>query len=134
MTTFQEAREAIYNAWKTGWGSRTEWTFENENFKEPDDEFWIRFSVRNLSGNQISLGQKTQRKYRRFGIVFVQMFNPKRKGMKDIDVHAQYAISLFEGEQIDEVYFNDGSLVELPSDEKWKPANLEINFDFEEIK
>ena len=134
MTTIDEAREAVYARWIAEWGSRTIYTFENEKFTEPENEVWIRVSVRNLVGGQKTLGPKNGRKFERKAAIYVQIFAPKETGMADSGSHAQFALGIYEGESFSDLDCFDGSARELPEEEKWQPILVEIFFDYAEIK
>jgi len=134
MTSIDEAREIIYERFRTQWGSRTIFTFENERFNEPENEAWVRVSVRNAQLPKKTLGGKGHRRFRRYGTINIQIFIPSGSGMADSGVLSQAALDIFEGENFSGVDCNDGTPTELPIDGKWQPTLVEISFDYEETK
>ncbi len=135
MTTIDQARTAVYDRFVAQWANRTPFTFENEKWEEPKpDVDWVRVSVRNTGGGQETLGPKTQRKYRRRGSIFVQVFTPVAKGMKAGAGHAQAARAIFEGESFTGIDANNGVIRESGSDGKFYQTLVEVFFDYTEIK
>lgn len=133
--TIDEARQAIYDRFKSEWGTRTIYTFAGEKFTEPGpDVDWVRLSVRHRGGGQETLGPKTGRKYRRFGGIFVQVFTPVGKGEKAGSSHAHAARVIFEGESFGGVDTDNGEIKEIGDNGKHYQTNLEVHFAYEEIK
>lgn len=139
MTTFYEARETVYQAWNTGWGTRTSFHLEGHRFDEPaPNTAWARVVVRNLGGVTETLGDRTEKKHRRNGLVIISIFTPAVQGMKTGDEHAQFALDIFESRSIatpdgdDRLDFIAGTVNEVPlgDDEKSRQINVEIPFDF----
>ena len=143
MTTIDEAREAVYQAFDAGWGTRTVRQLEGSFFKEPaPDVAWVRVAVRNLAGTTDTLGDTGNKKHRRTGSVFVTVFTPADQGMKLGAQHAQFALDIFESKTIavpggsEVLDFISGDVREIPldEDEKSRMTEVEISFDFTQTK
>ena len=143
MTTINQAREACYQAFVSGWGSRTAYHLEGHPFTEPGtDVQWVRCVVRNFGGATETMGDTGNKKYRRNGSVIISVFTPADQGMKNGADHAQFALNIFEGKNIavpsstERLDFISGTVREIPldSDEKSRMTEVEIPFDFTETK
>lgn len=134
MTTLNEARQAVYDRFVTNWGTRTTFTFENEEFDEPATGDWVRVSVKQTASGQETLGPKTQRKYIRNASVMVQVFTPTNIGKTTADGHATTAAGIFEGESFSGLNCNDALIREGGQDGKWDITLVEVAFFYEETK
>lgn len=102
MPTIAEAREAVYQLFVTGWGTRTPIALDNETFDKPVDSnneptAWVRLTVRNTGSQQDTLGPIGARNFLRTGSIFVNVYTAKDKGTTEGDGHAQKARELLEG-------------------------------------
>lgn len=140
MTTIANAREAVYQAFNTGWGTRTAFHLEGNEFREPAPGVeWARVSVRNFAGTTETIGDPGEKKHRRNASVFVHIFTPADEGMKSAGEHAQFALDIFESKNIavpnssETLDFIAGDVRELPlgEDEKSRTTEVEIPFAYE---
>ncbi len=136
MTTFSEAREAIYKEFLAAWPGTTPLTFDNEKFTPPAESEWARLSVRHLTATQETLGSVGNRKFARFGLVFVQIFCPLNQGLTASDVLVIIAQSVFEGERITgtTIRFLDVNVQEQGRDNDSFSIVVEANFEYDETK
>lgn len=137
MTTLNEAREAIYGAFQTGWVSTgVAWTRDNEAFEPPQDASWARLSVRHQSGRQDTLGAAGGRKFARTGAAFVQIFTPIDDGVQRADGLSETARAIFEGERLTgtTVRFIGVSVREQGPEGAWYRVLVEAPFEYDETK
>ena len=144
MTTINEAREACYQAFDAGWGTRTLRQLEGVKFDEPSvDVEWIRVVVRNFTGTTETMGDVTQKKHRRNAAVIMSIFTPADQGMKSAAEHAQFALDIFESKNVlvpggggAKLDFIAGDVREIPLDEddKSRMTEVEVPFDFSQTK
>jgi hypothetical protein len=143
MTTIDEAREAVYQAFDAGWGSRTLRQLEGVKFDEPGvDVEWIRVVVRNLTGTTETMGDVDQKKHRRNALVLMSVFTPAEQGMKSAAEHAQFALDIFESKNVtvpggsERLDFIAGDVREIPLDEddKSRMTEVEVPFDYTQTK
>jgi hypothetical protein len=136
MTTLNEAKEALLDLFNTGWASRTVFSFDNESFTPPTNDYWARVSVRHQAARQETLGRVGNRKFLRQGAVFVQLFAPLDAGTETIDGHVEAAIEIFEGVSISgtTIRIYDAIARELGRDENWFMVVVEANFEYDETK
>lgn len=136
MATLNEAREAIYSAFITAWGSTTQVALDNEAFSPAENTAYVRLAVRHTARSQRTLGAAGNRKYGSLGTAFVQVFVPINSGVKAADDLATLARNIFEGITLAsvDVSFLDVIVRETGPDGKWYGVVVQANFDYEEIK
>ena len=137
MTTINEAREACYQAFDAGWGSRTLRQLEGLPFSEPaPDVEWIRVVVRQFTGTTETLGDPGEKKHRRNASVLMTIFTPADGGMKAGDDHAQFALNIFESQNItvpggsETLDFIAGDVSEIPLEDEEKSRQIQVEVPF----
>lgn len=143
-TTINDAREAVYQAFVAGWADRTVYRLEGaERGAEPAvDVEWVRVVVRNFTGTTETLGDVAQKKHRRNASVIMSIFTPADQGMKAGAEHAQFALDIFESQNIavpgksETLDFIAGDVREIPldDDEKSRMTEVEVPFAFTQTK
>jgi len=142
MTTLNDAREAIYQAFDAGWGSRTLRQLEGLQFTEPGpDVEWIRVVMRNFTGTTETLGDPSNKKHRRNASVIMSIFTPADGNMRPGDEHAQFALDIFESKNVatpggGRLDFIAGDIREVPldADEKSRQIEVEVPFEFTQTR
>lgn len=135
MTSQTDARERIYQAFVTGWGNRTPITLENERYSPALDTAWVRLTVRHQIGVQESLGSVGNRRFLRAGIIFLQIFTPLEAGMRAADGHVDFARGVLEGVTLTTgIRLYGASSQEIGAEDGWYQVNLEVSFEYEEVK
>lgn len=134
MTTINEAREVVYERVRSLW-TQSIFTFDGNAFVEPKSDPWIRVSVRQRGGGQITLGGVGNRRYQRDASVHGQVFVPTGVGLEENDTLARTFRDLFEGvPRIGGLEFNDGSIMEIGPKGNKQQHNVEIEFSYHERK
>jgi hypothetical protein len=98
---------------------------------------WARISVQHGSGGQATLSNESGRKrYRRTGIVFVQIFTDRGDGMVLADELATITKNAFEGVATNpgRVTFYRVRVREVGPDGQWFQTNVLADFDYDEVK
>lgn len=135
MTTTVDAREAIYQRFVDNTAlATTNYTFDSEQYTPPAGETWVRLMVRHTDSEQHSLGGTNQRKFRRFGLIFVQVFSPLDAGTRANDTVVQATRDIFEGVDASGIKYYNAIPREIGPDGAWFQTNLEITFDYDETK
>ncbi len=67
------------------------------DFTIPTNETWVRFTCQENDGQQASIGSPGSNRFRQFGIITLQIFQPKGQGSKDARVKATTALGAFKG-------------------------------------
>ncbi len=135
MTTTQAAREVIYQTFTTAWGSTSAKTFANESFDPPTNAPWVRLAVLHLTGNQETLGETGNRRFRRAGIISIQVFVPEDSGLRGIDALIATARQVFEGKTLtSDIWCTDCNVYEVGVSDGWYQINVETDFAYEEVR
>lgn len=137
MTTISEAKEAIYQAFNTGWSvTGNQFTFENEDFTPPVNAPWARLSIRHNSGTQDTLGRTGNRRFERGGAVNIQIFTPQNIGVGGVSTLATTVKNIFEGVSLSgtTVIFRDVIFREIGPSNEWYQMNVEAEFNYYETR
>lgn len=134
MTTLDEATELVYQKFEDEWGITTVFTFENEQFDEPDEDPWARVSVRQTIHGQSTLGKVGNRRYLSVASVFVQVYTRVNTGVQQGGVLAKQAADIYEGTSFSGLRFTNASTRPSGPDGKWYQHLMEAEFDYEETK
>jgi hypothetical protein len=135
MTTANEAKEAIYERFLTGFNGvpRERIAFDNEEPKTKGTS-WVRLVVRGLGRGQDTLGKKPNRSFQSKASVFVQVYVVANTGVQVSDDLAKEAADLYEGESFSGLDFNEASINEIGPDGKWYQTQVEAEFSYYETK
>jgi hypothetical protein len=135
--TPKEARNAIFARYLTEFDGQFPIALDNQPFTPPetgDGVKWARVSVKFNDGTQSSLGKSGNRKFEKYGLLFVQVFTPTGHATNDNDELAEESLDLFEGERLGDLWFNNGRIVTVGSDDEWYQQNVVLELTFEAIK
>ena len=133
MTTPLEARETIYESFRSGWLEETAYYFDNEMAKV-GNEPWVRLAIRHNQGDQETLGAQGNRKFKRGGSVIVQIFIPLDSAISKIDELSLKVRNIFEGKTLSNIRFRGVVIREIGPDTKWYQVNVEAPFYYNEVK
>lgn len=141
ISTFSDARDAIYLQFETVWNAQTPPVppilYDDLNFETPDgDVAWVFLMVRHTASSQETLGETGSRRFRRRGIVIVQVRTPTGLGLSTNDIFSKIALDAFEGIETapDEVIFRNVRLQEVGNDGAWFLSNVMADFEYDEVK
>ena len=135
MTTRNEAREAIYQAFIDDWGTTTPYWFDNEVADTEEVAEWCRLTVRHSLASQETLGINGNRKFDRAGRVIIQIFVKLGAATTRLDELSTKVIEIFEGKTIGGILFTAVTVREIGEDnQKWFNVNVEAPFNYTEIK
>lgn len=97
---------------------------------------WARAQVQHASGSQATLANhEGQSRFRRSGIVTVQIFTPFGTGLVLADQLATIVKNAFEGVQTPSgVIFRDVTPNEIGEDGPWFNVNVLAQFEYDEIR
>ncbi len=136
------ARDAIVSTFKTAWDAQTP-PVPQLLFDDVRDEIpaatspWARIQVRHNVSQQATLaGEVGNRRFRRFGIVTVQIFTPGDGGLTDSDKFTKVALDAFEGQNTggDAIEFRNARINEIGEDGPWFQANVISEFTYDTVK
>lgn len=129
-----EARAILYQEFRDNWNPSIPYTFDNESFDADGVPEWVRLTVRHTPGGQHTLGAPGHRRFRRRGLVIVQVFVPVDRGLLRCDELAKAARDIFEGKTLSGVMLHDGNYREVGPDRQWFQGNVTVDFSFDETK
>lgn len=99
---------------------------------------WARVTVQHLPGQrQATLSGELggPRRWRRTGIVTVQIFAPYGTGLSIGDKLGMVALKAFEGKSTSSgIWFRDVSFQEVGQDSIWFQSNVSATFEYDEVR
>jgi hypothetical protein len=144
--TIIEATDAILTQFKTTWDADSEsmgiavaWPDTKFAVPTSDGSSWARVTLIHNpgAGGQATLsGDTGQRRYRRFGVITVQVFTPFGGGQTDSQALARVAMSAFEGVDLapSGVIFRNARFTEVGQDGAWLQTNITSDFEYDEVR
>ena len=133
--SFKEVRNAIQKQFLIDWADQTEVALQNQDYKPDDDRnSWVRFSASPIDGTQITLGGAPNRRFRKFGVVAIQVFTSLNDATDNNDILSDNAVNIFEGKTFDNIVFRDTRIVEVGASEDWYQQNVLSDFYYDEYK
>lgn len=141
VSSITVARDAINTAFKAAWDAQTPpipaLLFDDTKQDLSGGEApYARITVRHNVFQQATLGGIGNRRFRRSGIVAVQIFTPAGEGLTDADKFAKVALDTFEGKNTggDAIEFRNARINEIGQDGPWFQTNVLAEFEYDEIK
>ena len=146
VSSFTDARDTILSTFTTAWNAITPTVppllYEDSKQEVPDTQVsWARIQVRHNVFTQETIGGRLStggggRRFRRFGLVTVQIFTKAGDGLRTSDSLAKVALDAFEGVDAgaDTIEFRNVRLNEIGRDGEWFQVNVLAEFEYDEIK
>lgn len=142
--TRTQARDEILDQFKTVWDADPESTgvlvrYPDKPSDPPSTQVpWARVTVQhNPTGGQVTLSGATgSRRFRRFGLVTIQIFTIFGEGLVKADELARVAQGAFEGVRTSPggVIFRAVNAVEIGKSKEWFQTNVLAQFEYDEVK
>ena len=129
--SYSDERQSIETYFKQKWGNTTTILFENTKQKPPKTVPFVRFTIIEGVGNQISIGP-TQL-HRNEGQVQVQVIVPKGKGNGEARELADMVVSAFRVKQLNTIQFRVPYLVNSGEFDEYFQINVICPFYRNEI-
>lgn len=131
---FKEAEAAIRAYFNTGWAAATSIAWPDQPFTPPDSETWVRFSMKNNDGFQASMGSPGANRYRRVGVVYIQIFQPAGQGSTDARAKADIAADIFIANALSGVIFKNVNARDIgPDDAGFYQWLVSAEFQYDRI-
>lgn len=92
--SFKDAETAVQAYFNTKWGNLTPIAWPDVDFTPPNGT-WVRFQMDNNIGRQASMGSPGSNKYRRQGLITIQVFAKENTGAVDCRTKADVAVDAF---------------------------------------
>lgn len=136
-----EARDAMQSMFATAWNAQTPpvpvLAYDDKPFTTPPGTHsWARVSIIHNKGIQATLGAIGSRRFRKLGIIVVQIFSPSGGGLTVNDALVKIAIDTFEGKNTkpDGVTFLNVRSQEIGTSGSWFQTNVTSQFEYDIIK
>lgn len=113
---FSEAEATIRKFFNTGWGSTTKISWPDMPFDPPDRQTWVRFNCAETLAQQASMGDIGNNRFRHYGIITIQIFQPQGKAGLDAASKADLALGIFMGKEVDGINFYNVSARQIGDD------------------
>lgn len=133
MPDYTTAWLSIADYFKTAWGGAVP-LFLDDDAATPDTNTWARLNIRHTDGEQATMGAPGSNRFRRFGIVTVQIFQKQGSyGIAGREL-AENALAIFAGIENDAITYYNGSVREIGNDGRgWYQINVITEFRYDEI-
>lgn len=104
-------------------------------FTVPEGQTWVRFNCQENDGRQVSMGSPGSNRFRQFGQVILQIFQPAGQGSKDARTKAAAALDAFKGAVTSSgVHFQNVYGRQVGNDENgFYQINVIANFYYDDI-
>lgn len=151
MPTTTEARDEILGLFKAAWDANTpainggsvvevRWQGVDAGTPPAADEPFARITIKHGPSGQTTFGAVGARRFTRFGIVTVQIFDPVSKGggLVFLDQASNIAKNAFEGVgTASGIWFRDVTIKEIDHSNKygpWQQFNVLADFQYDEVR
>lgn len=95
----ESAYAEIVAFFDNGYADASPVSYPDIEFTPPNNETYAVFNCQEVGGTQASTGAPSNNRFRHFGIVTVQIFQPSGSGSKDAREKAKAALAVFMGKK-----------------------------------
>lgn len=145
IDTTTEARDEILTLFTDAWNAGTPpiplLLYTDKHKDLPDDAPYARITINHNVFQQATVGGKISSggggmRFRRFGIVTVQVFTISGDGLTAGDPLVDLALDAFEGENTgsDRIEFRNVRANEIGQDGPWHQTNVTAEFNYDRVK
>ena len=133
---YPEADAAIKNYFATQWNNATEVAYDDVKFDVPQGQTWARLNIQFADGSQASTGSPGSNKFRKEGIVTVQVFAPEGGASVSTLTTVNQVMNIFEAKaRINGILFKNVRAISDGNDGAgWHQVNVKADFEFDTIK
>lgn len=135
--TYEEARDVLSGFVKTTWDAATSSApllFQNISGDRPEEPtLFGRLTIQFVTGSRADLAG---RRFRRTGLMTVQVFVPQGSGTEEAEQTAEALIEALEGvgpATLENVWLRDIGMREVGSDGTYYQVNVEAEFTFDRV-
>lgn len=132
---FDQAEQEIRAFFETNWAALTAIAWPDTEFTVPNDQTWVKFNCVENDGGQVSMGNPGANRFRQFGLLTIQIFQPQGQGSTDAREKAATLLTLLKGAvTTNGVYFFDVYGRQVGNDGNgFYQINVISNFYYDEI-
>ena len=135
------ARDEILSHFTTVWNAQTppvpDLHYDDKTLDLPTASPYARITIKHTPLSLRTVGGETgNRRFRRFGVVTVQVFTLFGDGLQEADRIATIAANAFEGQKTgeDRVTFRETRIEEVGEAGLWFQTNVVVDFDWDTVK
>lgn len=131
---YQTAKKKIIQYFAAQWGNTVKVAYPDVDFKPPNDLPWVRLTIQHFDGFQASTGSPGSNRFRRKGILTLQIFTPQGKAALKADELADTAVNIFRGVENNGIHYYDVQMKEIGNDGAgWYQINVLAYFKYDLI-
>ncbi len=145
IPTLTEGRDEILSHFTTAWNAGTPpipvLLYDDKHRDLPDDAPYARITIKHNVFPQVTIGATVAEggngvRFRRFGIVTVQVFEISGGGLTSSDILVDLVLDAFEGEKTgpDRIEFRNARANEIGQDGPWFQTNVIVEFVYDRVK
>ncbi len=143
IATIASARDEILLHFRTAWdlGTSTRLLYDDKHRDLPENANFARINIKHNLTEQVTVGGRVDQggggqRFRRHGVIIVQIFTVSGDGLTVSDVLVQLAIDAFEGERTasDRVEFRNVRANEIGQNGPWFQTNVVAEFVYDRLK
>lgn len=127
---FKAAEAAVRAHFNTQWNSATQIAWPDIPFTPPNAT-WVRFSMKNNAGFQASIGAPGSNRFRRVGIVYIQVFQKEGQGSTDARTKADKAADIFIANGLSGVRFKNVNARDIGPANGWYQWQVSAEFEYD---
>ena len=130
-----EARDKIYNIFRTVWGQRGPVVWCDIPATPPSEDIpWAKVRLQHTNGGQSSLsGESGSRRFSRRGIVAISIFVPVGGGQTEAYELAQMVANAYEDARLD-VWFRNTRIREMGASGAFEQMDVLSDFHYDEVR
>ncbi|MCE6993055.1 phage tail terminator-like protein [Dyadobacter sp. CY323] len=128
------ASKQIIKYFAQQWNNLTKVAYPDVGFKPPNTETWVRLTIQNFDGYQASMGSPGSNRFRRKGLVTIQIFQKEGTAGLDALNKADAAVNIFRGVENAGIQYYDVQIKEIGNDGAgWYQINVLAYFQYDHI-
>lgn len=131
---YEAACKQIIKYFAQQWNGLTKVAWPDVGFKPPNNETWARFTIKNFDGYQASMGSPGSNRFRRKGLITIQIFQKEGTAGLDALAKADIAVNIFLGVENSGIRYYDVQMNEIGNDGAgWYQINVLAYFQYDRI-
>lgn len=141
LSSFVEARDEILTLFRTAWIAQAPPVppviyGDIESDPPKDGTAWATAKVLHSISNQATLGESGNRRFRRHGLVVINIYTPAGDGLVAADAMSKVALDAFEGKTSasGSIWFKNVHMSEGGQDGNWHNSQVMAEFEYDEVK
>lgn len=145
INSIAEARDEILTHFTTAWDAGTPpvplLLYDDKHRDLPPNAPYARITIKHNIFPQVTIGATVASggngaRFRRLGLVTVQVFTISGDGLTSADVLVDLALDAFEGESTgsDRIEFKNARANEIGQDGPWYQTNVIAEFEYDRVK